>query len=74
MRIGACAYLTLAALTMMQIGCTEPPLHQPGAAVPTSLDGRQPAGSSLVPGTIPPAHVTDTPSGEPPGSGLTKPN
>ncbi len=74
MRIGACTYMTLAALIMVLIGCAEPPLRQPGAAVPPSLDGRQQGEGSLVPGAIPPAHVTDTPSGEPPGSGLTKPN
>jgi hypothetical protein len=73
MRIGAFTYMTLAALIIVLIGCAEPPFRQPGTAAPPSLE-RQPGEGSLVPGAIPPAHITDTPSGEPPGSGLTKPN
>ena len=73
MRTGMLTSVALAAL-MVLTGCAEDARRGPAIATPPSLEDRQPAGSPLVPGTIPPAHATDTLPSEPPGSGLTKPN
>jgi hypothetical protein len=74
MRIEMHTSVALALFMMVLVGCAEDARRGPGITMPSSLDERQPAGSPLIPGAIPPAHATDTPPSEPPGSGLTKPN